>query len=133
MQWNGSSGRGFTSGKPWVAFAEDKANVAEQNGVDGSMLETYRGLIKVRRSSPALRRGAYREVPSGSESVFAFLREDPTERVLAAVNFSANDTTAELDLKSVGFGFHYPAVTADSAGRYLLELPAYQGRWILLK
>jgi glycosidase len=143
MQWDGSSGRGFTSGKPWVAFAEDKANVADQIGVDGSMLETYRGLIKVRRSSLALTRGAYREVPANSVAVFAFLREDPAEKVLVAVNFSANDTTVELDLKSVGisqaqagdriFAFPYPAVTAGNAEKYPLELPAYQGRWILLK
>jgi glycosidase len=143
MQWDDSRGRGFTAGKSWVPFAADKANVADQDGVEDTLLETYRGLIGVRRSSPALTRGGYREVPSGNEAVFAFLREDRKERVLVAVNFSADDVTVGVDLQAAGisqaqvndriFTHPYAAVTPANARAYPLELPAYQGRWLLLK
>jgi glycosidase len=143
MQWRENSGKGFSTGKPWVPFADDTANVAEQDGIEGTLLATYRGLIGVRRTSPALTRGAYREVPVESEAVFAFLREDPEERVLVAVNLSGNVVKAELDLQAGGisraqvsdriFGFPLPAITPQNAGMYTLELPAYQGRWLLLQ
>jgi glycosidase len=46
----------------------------------------FRDLIKVRRASPALTRGAYREVPTNHDCVFAFLREEGKDRILVAVN-----------------------------------------------
>jgi glycosidase len=143
MQFDGSRGRGFTSGEPWTAFATDNANVADQDGVEGSLLETYRGLIRVRRSSPALTRGDYREVPTNNDAVFAFLRETAEEKVLVAVNFSPDNVNVELNLRAVGisttqatdriFAFPYAEVTAANAAAYPLELPAHQGRWLLLK
>jgi glycosidase len=143
MQWDGNQKRGFTTGKPWMHFAAGKANVADQDGVDGSMLETYRGLIGVRRTSPALTRGSYREAPCTDPAVFAFLRTDPGERVLVVVNLSGNDVNFRLDLKAIGIStaqvsdriFSYPgnAVTSANAQAYPLKLPAYQGRWLLIK
>ena len=76
MQWNATAKRGFTTGTPWTVVAPDTANVAAQAGVDGSMLETYKGLIGVRKTSPALQHGGYVEVPTSRADVFAFLRSD---------------------------------------------------------
>src|SRR5205807_659491 len=103
MQWNATPGRGFTSAAmPWAPFSTDSANVAAQDGVSGSMLSTYRGLIQVRRSSPALTHGSYRAVAASDPAVFAFLREDATERVLSAVNFQAQDSIGTVDLGALG-------------------------------
>jgi len=143
MQWDRSAGRGFTTGTPWTPFAADDANVAAQDGVAGTLLETYRGLIKVRRSSPALTRGSYRAVPGDNPAVFCFLREDPNERVLVAVNLSGQAATTTLDLAKLGitraqvteriFGFPVGQITPANAKNYSLKLPPYEGRWLLLK
>jgi glycosidase len=144
MQWDNSPGRGFTTASaPWAPFAADQANVAAQDGVAGSLLETYRGLIKVRRSSPALTRGTYRPVPNSNAALFCFLREYPSERVLVAVNLSGQEVTATLDLAQLGitraqvsdriFGWPIGGIDAGNAANYPLRLPAYEGRWILLK
>src|SRR5262249_3663253 len=88
MQWDATATRGFTTGTPWTFMSPDTANVAAQKGVSGSLLETYKGLIAVRKSSPALSHGSYREVPTDRDDVFAFVREDPVERVLVVASFA---------------------------------------------
>jgi len=143
MQWDTTRGRGFTTGSPWTPFAADGANVAAQDGIPGTLLETYRGLIKVRRSSPALTRGAYRAVPGNNPAIFCFLRESPDERVLVAINLSGENSTTTLDLAKLGiiraeitdriFRYPYGHIDAANAMSFPLTLPAYQGRWLLLK
>jgi glycosidase len=142
MQWDATAGRGFTTGTSWAAFSTDTANVAAQQGVDGSMLETYKGLIGVRKTSPALQHGGYREVPTDRDDVFAFVREDPAERVLVIASFGHAATTTHLNLASLGitaananeriFGGALPAVTAANAAAYPIALQATGAIWILL-
>ena len=144
MPWDATAGHGFTTAaKPWAPFATDPANVAAQSGRAGSMLETYRGLIAARKTSPALRHGAYREVSTSLPDVFAFVREDPAERVLVVVSFSALTTTSTLNLAALGittaavhdrlFGSALPAVTPSNAAAYPVALPARGASWILLQ
>jgi alpha-amylase len=143
MQWNADEGRGFTAGEPWAPFAREDANVAAQDGVEGTMLATYRGLIKVRKSSPALSRGTFREVPNNSDAVFSFLREGGRDRILVAVNLSDAEVTAKLDVKKLGitraavteriFGLPLPEITPANSDNYSLVLPAYEGRWLKIE
>ena len=143
MQWDATSARGFTTGTPWTPVSTDSANVAAQVNVAGSMLETYKGLIGTRKGSPALEHGGYREVPTDRPDVFAFVREDPAERVLVVASFGHAATATNLDLASLGitsaiateriFGSALPAVTAANAGAYGIALPAQGAIWILLK
>ncbi|HUJ63220.1 MAG TPA: alpha-amylase family glycosyl hydrolase [Kofleriaceae bacterium] len=143
MQWDATATRGFTTGTPWAPVSTDSANAAAQVGVDGSMYETYRGLIAVRRTSPALTHGTYREVPNDRADVFSFVREDPAERVLVVASFAHAATAANLDLASLGitsaiaseriFGGALPAVTPANASAYPVPLPASGAIWILLQ
>lgn len=145
MHWDASlPNHGFTTAAaPWAPMASDDTSVAAQDQVGGSMLETYRGLIAVRRTSAALTRGGYREVPTSRDDVFAFLREDPAERVLVVASFADADTSATLDLGSVGvvqakaedriFGAALPDVTAANAAAYPVALPAKAAAWLLLQ
>ena len=89
MQWDASPNAGFTTGKPWLPLAADyaKRNVAAQRDDPGSLFSLYRRLTRLRRSSPALRRGSYRTVPA-PRGVFAFVREADGQRVLVALNFT---------------------------------------------
>ncbi|MCB9677948.1 MAG: alpha-amylase [Alphaproteobacteria bacterium] len=59
MQWDASPNAGFTTGTPWLPVSPDAAqrNVAAQQGVPGSVLETYRAVLRLRRTHRALREG----------------------------------------------------------------------------
>ncbi len=143
MQWDATATRGFTTGTPWTVVSSDTANVAAQANVPNTMLETYKGLIGVRKTSPALQHGGYREVPTDRTDVFAFVREDPAERVLVVASFAHAGTATNLDLASLGitsatateriFGGALTNVTAANAAAYQVVLPATGAIWILLK
>jgi alpha-glucosidase len=98
MQWDATRNGGFTTGDPWLPVNPETAsvNVASQHGDPDSMLGLYRTLIRVRRSSPALRRGSYRSVAGAPDDVFAYVRELGSKRWLVALNFS--DETRHVDV-----------------------------------
>lgn len=76
MHWERRKGLGFTTGVPWEPAAPDSmtANVQAQDGVDGSLLETYRRLIHVRSEEAALGAGDFVAVETGSDAAVAYLR-----------------------------------------------------------
>jgi alpha-glucosidase len=77
MQWNGSSGAGFTtSPKPWLPIPSSAAsyNVATEERNADSILCTYRRLLSLRQSEPALRNGTYQAINEDNPKVFAYVR-----------------------------------------------------------
>ena len=93
MQWT-SEPSGFTSGTPWWAPQPDAGavHVAAQKDDPDSLLSHYRGLIRQRLGSDALRRGrtALLEAPPG---VIAFERVGPGgERLVVSVNLTDRAT-----------------------------------------
>ncbi|MCC6228003.1 MAG: DUF3459 domain-containing protein [Phycisphaerales bacterium] len=70
----------------------DGKSVEEQLNVKGSLLETYRSLITLRRETPALRRGGYRALESSDPRVWACLRATTDQSVLVAVRLSTAPT-----------------------------------------
>lgn len=87
MQWDSSSGAGFTSGSPWLPIASDfeARNVEVEREDPDSMLSFYRRLIALRRDEPALSVGEY--VPVVAEGdVLAYFREFGSSRFLVVLN-----------------------------------------------
>ncbi len=117
-------------------------SVQEQTGVAGSLLETYRSLIALRKGHVALRRGGYDPVPASSGAVWAFLRQAESETLLVAINLSGAAQNLSLDLsefelpggsspvRDVTSGAWLTPVTAANLGAYPLALPAYG--WVIL-
>lgn len=115
----------------------DGRSVQEQQGVTGSVLETYRSLITARRNSIALRRGSYTAVPNGSGAVWAFVRQHADQTVLVAINLSGASVTTPLNISAfpvVGgsttpvdliTGGSLAAITTANRGAYSITLPAY--------
>jgi alpha-glucosidase len=97
MQWDATSGAGFTRGEPWLPLHADAGvrNVAAQRADSGSLLHLYRALVSLRAAHPALSRGAQRSLPAPQE-VFAFERSLGDERFLVALNFG--DARVQLAL-----------------------------------
>ncbi len=98
MQWDASPGAGFSPevpgrprAEPWlpVAASAPRRNVEVERGDPRSMLSLYRRVIWYRKGSAALRKGGYRSLPDAPESLYAYLREAPEERLLVALNFGS--------------------------------------------
>lgn len=94
MQWEPGAGAGFTTGKPWQAPNADTTvkNVKAESGEAGSLLNSYRKMIRLRQQTPALRRGDFELIPTGSDHVLAFVRREGVQRVLVVANVGAEAT-----------------------------------------
>jgi glycosidase len=150
MKWNTIAGAPMSNyfvlnASAYNARAErnsDGRSVQEQAGVSGSLLETYRTLIALRRNHVALRRGDYGEVPSSSAVVWAFARVAPGESLVVAINLSGSAVTPNLDLSSfevtggsspvrdVITGATLPTLTTLNSAAYPVSIPAYG--WVVL-
>ena len=103
MQWDATPHAGFTRGTPWLPVppsAREK-NVAAQASDPSSLLGFYRRMIALRRASPALLDGDYTAV-GDDPHVYAYLRRSPRQRMLVALNMSAESRTLSLDTAAVG-------------------------------
>jgi alpha-glucosidase len=90
MVWDGGLQGGFTTGVPWLPVkpAQLARNVAAQEGVAGSVLETYRAMLAFRRGATALQTGRTRfhDVP---EPVLMFDRRLEGSMLTCVFNLSA--------------------------------------------
>ena len=102
MPWDASPHAGFTTGAPWLPLNDDwtTRNVAAEAADPGSMLELYRRLIVLRRTSQALSLGDYVAV-SAEEGMLVFERRGAGERWLVALNFTHEARRAEAPLDAV--------------------------------
>ena len=102
MQWSPDPAAGFTSAnEAWLPVGSDHAvrNVQSQLLDPDSHLNLYSRLLVLRRGSAALRTGAYLPLDPVPPDCFVFERSQGTERVLVAVNFSAES----LFIEAAGF------------------------------
>ncbi|NOX59077.1 MAG: hypothetical protein GXP29_09500 [Planctomycetes bacterium] len=77
----------------------DGRSVEEQEGVAGSLLETYRTLIAARKANIALRRGEYFAVTSSRSDTWSFIRHvDGVQTLIVAINLNASAVAPTLNL-----------------------------------
>jgi alpha-glucosidase len=97
MQWNESTGAGFTSGLPWLPVAEDAKiiNVATEQRDPASLLSLYRHLIELRRAEPALSVGEFAALPAG-EDLVAYVRQTDDRRILVLLNLGGEARSFDL-------------------------------------
>jgi alpha-glucosidase len=97
MQWDASSNAGFSNARPWLPVSSDYAeiNVSSELCDSRSMLSLYRALLKLRRATPALNIGAYRQVQV-TQSVLVFDRFQNGTTLRIALNFSGQHQPLEL-------------------------------------
>jgi glycosidase len=135
MHWSAAPSMGFTRGKPWQALQPDSlsANVAAHDARPGSLLNVYRGLIRLRAEHSTLASGELIPAESGNAAVAAYLRRDGRRPVLVLANLG----TAPLAHVAVTL----PAGSL-AAGRYSMRdllrggpavtvgVPGASGRWV---
>jgi alpha-glucosidase len=102
MPWDASPLAGFSAAESWLPLNPDHGirNVVTQSADSASLLTLYRQLIALRRTHPALNQGSYRPVAQSGQ-VLAFDRSTADQRLLVALNFSAEPE--EIQLKSDGY------------------------------
>ena len=91
MQWSSSRFSGFSSKEPWLPLAKDyrTRNLKAESKDPKSMFSLYRRLLRLRKSSNALKGGKYIPCDVLNSQVYAFCRKHLKEELLVALNFSA--------------------------------------------
>jgi alpha-glucosidase len=88
MVWQASAANaGFAEGEPWLPIDPRHLPLAadRQHGVEGSVLEATRKLLRFRREHPALKFGDVKFIDAGPD-LLAFERFEGAERVLCVCN-----------------------------------------------
>lgn len=96
MQWTDDPNAGFTRPgvEPWLPVGPSHRthNVEAELADEGSLLNVYRRLIRLRQSSTALRLGSYVSDPASSQDVLVFRREFDGEAMTVMLNFDSRPT-----------------------------------------
>ena len=104
MQWTPDVDGGFTTGTPWIGVHPNRReiNASSQVGVDGSIFEFYRALIRLRHENPVVSLGDFRMIAPEHPTLFAFERRLGSSSLVVVANFDAKPLelrgAADLDL-----------------------------------
>ena len=95
MQWDDSLNAGFSAGRPWLPVGPTyrRINVAAQQSDPNSVLNVYQRLLRLRRASPALRRGSYRPLRGASMESLVYVRATEQQKMLVALNLFGHPVT----------------------------------------
>lgn len=101
VQWSAEHAAGFTAGTPWLPVNPNYArvNAAAQQGVEGSVLEFYKSLIRLRKNDKykeVLVWGGFEPVHQEQAGLAAFMRAGGGRRLLIASNLSGEAQRVEL-------------------------------------
>jgi alpha-glucosidase len=107
MQWSAEPNAGFSPPgvETWLPVNPNYAqgvNVADQEDDPDSLLNFYRRMLAVRKSTPALITGDYQALHPQAEDYFAFLRRTDGQTCLVILNYDGKplQLTFELDRES---------------------------------
>jgi alpha-glucosidase len=99
MQWDSSENAGFSTGTPWLPVppSAKEINVKAQEHDPNSLLEWYRGLIKLKKTNLALARGSNVMLDTSNNNVLSWSRQTPgAATVVVTVNFTAEQQVVDL-------------------------------------
>ncbi|ACO44999.1 alpha-glucosidase [Deinococcus deserti] len=127
MQWDDSAHAGFTTGTPWIGvnpnFPDINAQEAETD--PASVWHHYRETIALRKSLTVVRDGTFTLLDENHSSVFAYVRDDGSTRLLVAGNFSDQPVHYAISDEFIGgavLSNNYPALDSTRD----LQLQPYQ-------
>ena len=77
-------------------------SVRQQEGEPSSLLNLYRNLIKLRKTSEAIQKGSWVPVSNGQDGILAYYRLTEKERILVFLNFMGRQNTLSLPEHAYG-------------------------------
>ena len=98
FQWNATDNAGFTNSAPWIKINADykMVNAAAQENDPNSILNYFRGMVKLRKELPELVYGKYELLDRENENVYAYTRTLDGKQVLVLLNFSIERPTFDI-------------------------------------
>jgi alpha-glucosidase len=101
MQWSNNPNGGFSPAEvpTWLPVNpnyKNGINVRDQQHNPDSLLNYYKHILRIRKSTPALGAGAYLPLFTTSKEYFAFLRFTESQTVLVILNYA--ETAIDLNL-----------------------------------
>ncbi|KGX91551.1 oligo-1,6-glucosidase [Pontibacillus halophilus JSM 076056 = DSM 19796] len=99
MQWSGEKNAGFTPDEPWIKVNPNytSINVEDQQKDEGSILNYYKELIRLRKNHDVLLYGSYKLLDPEDEQVYAYERELDGEVALIVANFTKEAVEYQVD------------------------------------
>ncbi|MFZ1791643.1 MAG: alpha-glucosidase [Saprospiraceae bacterium] len=90
MQWTSNKNADFTTGTPWLTINPNHSyiNVAEQDKDSTSILNHFRAMAQLRKSTEALVYGKYECLLPEHPKAFVYTRSMPEQSTLVMLNFS---------------------------------------------
>jgi len=121
MQWENAPNGGFCpeTVEPWLPVNPNYAdgiNVSGQEEDPNSMLNFYRRLLRVRKSTPALVEGDYTPLSGDSDEYLAFLRDSPKQTILVGLNYAATSQTLDLNMPEKSLRTLFSSAGTDHVG-----------------
>ena len=98
MQWSGAKNAGFSDAEPWFYVNPNypEVNVEREERDPDSILHFYRRCLALRKSSPTLLTGGYREHARLDGKLYMYERYSADERFLVLCSFSDRDKKYRL-------------------------------------
>ncbi len=90
VQWDSGANAGFSVRKPWFALNPNytTVNVAAAEADPNSLLHFYRAALQLRKATPALLWGDYREYRACSGKLYVYAREYEGKKALVICSFT---------------------------------------------
>lgn len=124
--------RDFPGGFP--GDPRDAFTAAGRSPDEERLHATFRELLRLRRASPALRRGTLTDLIA-DEHVYAYLREDPAERVIVALNLGKGPARIPIPADRPGTAerLYGEARWSEAPGGPAIEMPGESAAIFRLK
>ena len=113
IQWSTAPHGGFTSQNPWIKANENftQINVERQKEASGSILNYYREMIQLRRSSKTWVYGETEVLTPKGSKVYAYRRTGETESFVVVLNFSSENQDLPAGINGKLMKGNYPDET----------------------
>lgn len=100
MQWDDSDQAGFTTGIPWMGVNKnkDEINVEKQESDHDSILNYFRRMTSIRKTSAVLKYGGLELVEIEESPLFIFHRILENEKWTIVLNYSSQAVMLSLDI-----------------------------------
>ena len=98
MQWDASTGAGFSQGTPWIPLSDNHAQINVTNALadKASVFYHYQQLIQLRKQYPIIVEGNYQDLLPNHPTLWCYQRQHGEQKLLVVANLSATATTLEL-------------------------------------
>lgn len=98
MQWDTSTGAGFSQGTPWIPLSDNhvQINVANALADKASVFYHYQQLIQLRKKYPIIVEGNYQDLFPDHPTLWCYQRQYGEQKLLVVANLSATETAFEL-------------------------------------